>query len=84
MLDINVREYRRENGKWTIQRNWQYRIHTNKTKTTTQYIVETTMRKQTHNVNKSCAPIKQLGIKTNRTSFLCGNRNEHHKTELGT
>ena len=47
MLDINVREYRRDNGKWTIQRNWQYRIHTNKTKTTTQYIVETTMRKQT-------------------------------------
>jgi len=31
-----VREYRRDNQKWTIQRNWQYRSHktkTNKTKT---------------------------------------------------
>ena len=28
---INVREYRRGNQKWTIQRNWQHRIHrTNK------------------------------------------------------
>ena len=24
---INVREYRRGNQKWTIQRNWQYRVH---------------------------------------------------------
>jgi hypothetical protein len=33
---INVREYRRANQKWTIQRYWQHRIHktkTNKTKT---------------------------------------------------
>ena len=32
----NVREYRRDNQKWTIQRNWQHRVHTtmkNKTKT---------------------------------------------------
>jgi hypothetical protein len=33
---INVREYRRGNHNWTIQRNWQHRVHrtkTNKTKT---------------------------------------------------
>ena len=24
---INVREYRRGNHKWTIQRNWQYMVH---------------------------------------------------------
>ena len=24
---INVREYRRGNQKWTIQRNWQHRVH---------------------------------------------------------
>ena len=24
---INVREYRRDNQKWTIQRNWQYSVH---------------------------------------------------------
>ena len=27
---------------------------------------------------------KQLGVNTNRTSFLCGNRKEHHNTELRT
>jgi hypothetical protein len=25
---------------------------------------------------------KQLEVKTNRTSFVCGNRNGHHNTEL--
>jgi len=33
---INVREYQRDNQKWTIQRNWQHRVHKrkkNKTKT---------------------------------------------------
>jgi len=24
---INVREYRRDNQKWTIQRNWHYMVH---------------------------------------------------------
>jgi hypothetical protein len=24
---INVREYRKGNQKWTIQRNWQHRVH---------------------------------------------------------
>jgi len=24
---INVRKYRRKNQKWTIQRNWQHRVH---------------------------------------------------------
>ena len=24
---INVREYRRDNQKWTIQRNWQHSVH---------------------------------------------------------
>ena len=27
---INVREYRRGNRKWTIQRNWQHRVHKTK------------------------------------------------------
>ena len=34
--NIDVREYRRGNQKWTIQRNWQHMVHktkTNKTKT---------------------------------------------------
>jgi hypothetical protein len=27
VLEINVLEYRRDNQKWTIQRNWQHRLH---------------------------------------------------------
>jgi hypothetical protein len=30
-LEINVREYQRGNQKWTIQRNWQHRVHKTKT-----------------------------------------------------
>ena len=30
---INVKEYRRGNQKWTIQRNWVHKTKTNKTKT---------------------------------------------------
>jgi hypothetical protein len=35
-MQINAKEYRRGNQKWTIQRHWQHRVHktkTNKTKT---------------------------------------------------
>ena len=39
----------------------------------------------TNNVKKSHTPFyKQLEVKTNRTSFLFGNRNGHHNTELRT
>jgi hypothetical protein len=45
------REYRRGNQKWTIQRNWQHRVHkTKKNKANiqhNQYVVDTTMCKQT-------------------------------------
>ena len=34
-----------------------------------------------YNVNR---PYKQLEVKTSRTSFLCGYRNGHCKTELVT
>jgi len=43
---INVREYRRGNKKWTIQRNWQHSVHKTK-KNTSQYVLDTTLRKQT-------------------------------------
>jgi hypothetical protein len=33
------------------------------------------MQTNTNNINKTWAPYKQLEVKTNRTSFLCGNRN---------
>jgi len=46
---INVEEYRRGNQIWTIQRNLRHRAHKTKrrkTKTTTQYVLDTTIRKQ--------------------------------------
>ena len=86
---INVREYRRGNQKWTIQRNWQHRVHktmeSKQTKTTTQYVLDTPIRKEAQNsqIRYSSSHI-QLETKMNRTSFSCGNRNGHHNTELGT
>ena len=55
-------------------------------KNTTQYVLDTTMHKQTNKntVSKTRASHKQPGAKTNRISCLCGNRNGHHNTELGT
>ena len=41
----NFREYRRGNQKWTMQGNWQ---PTDQNKNTTQYVLDTTIRKQTH------------------------------------
>ena len=63
-----LREYRSGIQKWTIQRNWQ-QDEEKQNKNTTQYMLDTTIR-------------KQLEVKTNRTSFLCGNRNGHHKTRV--
>jgi hypothetical protein len=47
-----VREYRRGNNKWTIQRNWQHKVYQTqdndkKAKNTTQYMLDSTMHKQT-------------------------------------
>jgi hypothetical protein len=39
-------------------------------------------KNNTNNVNKIWDSYKQLKVKTNRTSFLCRNRNGHHNTEL--
>ena len=45
-----ARECRRGNQKWTIQKNWQHRVHktqTNKNKNAAHYVLDTTIRKQT-------------------------------------
>ena len=63
----NVRKYQRGNQKWTIQINWQHRVH------------ETKTNKIKIQHNMCWTPLK-----TNRTSFLYGNRNGHHNTELRT
>ena len=62
---INVRKYRRTNQNWTIQINWQHTVHktkNNKTKTT-QYVLDTTMRKQIQITYVRHAPsYKQLHV----------------------
>jgi len=49
-------------------------------KNTTHYVLDTTIRKQTQTRHE--LSYKQLEVKTNRTSFLFGNHNQHHNTEL--
>jgi hypothetical protein len=51
LMQMNVRENRRGNNEWTIQRNWQHRVHKaqgkpNKTKNTTQYVLDTAIATQ--------------------------------------
>ena len=65
-LSKNVREYRRGNQKRTIQRNWQDRVYKPKGKkqTKTQYMLDTTLHKQTQRgINKTCPSYKQLEVK---------------------
>ena len=54
IYQINIREYRTSNQKWTIQRNWQ-QDEEQQTKNTTQYVLDTTIRKtqdeEQHNKN---------------------------------
>jgi hypothetical protein len=51
-------------------------------KNTTQYVLNTTIRKQTQITLIRYEPsYKQLEVNTNRTSSLCGNRNGHHNRE---
>ena len=37
---------------------------------------------QSKETGKQGTQDEQLEVKTNRPSFLCGNRNEHHNTEI--
>ena len=54
-------------------------------KITTQYVLDTTLRKQTQIRSTRDEPsYKQPVVKTNLTSFLCENRNGHHITTLRT
>jgi hypothetical protein len=48
----------------------------------TQYVLDTTIRKQTQIRHEPS--YKQMEIKTNRTSFICGNRKGHHDTKVRT
>jgi hypothetical protein len=50
-MEINVREYRRGNPKWTIQRNWQQRVHTTN-KTDRHDIIEILLKVALNTINK--------------------------------
>jgi hypothetical protein len=52
---INVREYRRGNQKWTIQRNWQHRVHKTKKnkKNNTICVGNHYAKTNTSNINKT-------------------------------
>jgi hypothetical protein len=82
---IDVREYRRGNQKWTIQRNCQHG-YTRRRKTRQKHNIicdgHHYAPTNTNNVNKTST--LQLEVETNRTSFLCGNGNGHHNAELRT
>ena len=51
-------------------------------KNTTQYVFESTIRKEAQITRIRHEPCyKQLEVKTTRTSFPCGNRSGHHNTD---
>ena len=70
---------RRSDQEWTIQINWQHWVH--KTQD------EDNENKNTTQKTKKMKTIKHepsYKVETNRTSFLYGNRNGQHNTELKT
>ena len=60
---------------------WGIQDEEKQSKNTTQYVLDTTIHKQTQITYTSNEPsYKQLKVKTTRTSFPRGNRNGHHNT----
>ena len=63
--DVIVGEFRRRNQKWTIQRNWQHRVHKtkrNKTKTQHNRCWTPLYSKHTNNVNKTSEKESKIGL----------------------
>ena len=61
-VEINVRENRRGNQKWAIQRNWQHMVHKTK-KITTQNMLHTSAQINTNSVSKTWALLQTTGGK---------------------
>ena len=66
IYEINVREYRRGNQKWTIQRNWQHRLRKKNTICVRHHYY---MQTYTNNVNKTLVLIQTTGGKAIRASL---------------
>lgn len=63
-MSINVKEYRRVNHIWTIQRNWQHLEHktkTNKVKIQHIYVGHSYPQRNTNNVNKKLSLLQTSG-----------------------
>jgi galactose mutarotase-like enzyme len=88
-MSINDREYWSGSTKWTLHRNWQRMSHKTKnkkqTKTSkkrTQCALDTIIRKQTQITLIRHEPSnKQLEVKTDQPSLVCGNPNTEPKTQ---
>ena len=87
-MSINDREYWSGSTKWTIHRNWQCMSHETKNKNQTkpskkrtQCALDTIIRKQTQiTLIRHESSYKQLEVKTNQPSCVCGNHNTEPKT----
>jgi hypothetical protein len=81
-LKINVREYRRGNQKWIIQRTWQHytRRKQTKQKHKTICVAHHYSQTNTNNVNKTLALLQTTEGKDEPNIVLRGNRNGHHIT----
>ena len=70
-ISVNKRKYRKDNQKWTVQRNCPHRVHKKKGKKHNTICVGQDYA-QTHanSVNKTRAFLQPMKVKTNRTSVF--------------
>ena len=75
IMYINLREYRRGNQKWKIQRNWQHSVHNikkNKAKTQHKCVGHHYIRQaNTNTVNKTRSLLQTTGGKGEPNIVLC-------------
>jgi hypothetical protein len=80
LLRINVRECRRDNQKWTIQRNWQHRQRKTQHNMHWHHYAQI----NTNTVNKTWTLLQTTGGKDEPSIVFKLKPNEHHNTELRT
>ena len=82
---INVRKYRRGNKKRETDNTGYTKTNEAKQKHNTICVRNHNTQANTNNVHKTWSLLQKTGVKEPySTSFLCGNRNKHHNTELRT
>jgi hypothetical protein len=86
-MSINVIEYRRSYQKWTIQRNWQHRVHKtkekqNKQKLNTIGVGHHLTQTKTNNINKTSALLQTTGLQDEPN--ICSERKPQQTSQYGT